>query len=483
MSRRHGPAAERGLPGRLARRGAALGRLKVSSVGDTYPDKYLRKGWQQKRTARGPGTRRGVVISTHLLFAAAIWTLISISIERGGDSTGFDTQVAVRAVGYSLAAVWVLFVLGRRKLPFDRWMFVWALVPVFIALTSLYAPERFFTLSAGLAHLALLLFAWNMVARHGQVQAVFAVVIAGTLICALSIFAYFAFPEVGRSTVDVLHADPGGRMRGVTAQANTLGSISALTMLLAITHFRALTLLQRGAVAVAIALAAVCLLSSQSRAATLAMMLCVGMWWFYRTNTAFNLFGIVALTLGACLIMTFVPDVTVYLAREGGRSDDLASFNGRWEIWEVAWGEIQANPFLGQGYGASREILDSARDRLFAAAVNTHNVYLELLFSGGVVLLGLYAIALSLSIIRSVRFGRPEALVAVMFFIIIGVTDSSPFSGLPLFAAATFYTAVALCLAPPVKGRQMPSQPSQAPMGRGRVVIAPTGPAALGPQR
>jgi O-antigen ligase len=181
------------------------------------------------------------------------------------------------------------------------------------------------------------------------------------------------------------------------------------------------------------------------------------MWWLCRANAALNLFAVVGVGLLACLVIAFVPDVGAYLSRAGARSDDLTSFNGRWAIWNVAWEHIQASPLLGQGYGASRSFLPTD-DRLFAAAVNSHNVYLELLFSGGAVLLGLYLVAISISVIRSVMQRRTEALVTVVFFLILGAGEATPYAGLPLFPAAVFYTAIALCLARPV--------PSQAPKRR-----------------
>src|SRR5206468_1945543 len=116
------------------------------------------------------------------------------------------------------------------------------------------------------------------------------------------------------------------------------------------------------------------------------------------------------------------------------------------------------NPWIGQGYGASRSILP-LDDRLFAAAVNAHNVYLELLFSGGVVLFGLYLIGMAACVLRSALQRRTEVLVMVVFFLIVGAGEATPYAGLPLFPAAVFYIAVALCLA-----RAAPRQVAQRPL-------------------
>lgn len=440
-------------------------RFAAGATCDTYPYKYLRWGKQQRLVGRA-GAERVATMSLSLIFPVLVLLMISITLRHDDYSGSFDAQLGVRLGGYTLAALSVLFALGRRKFHLDPWILAWALVPIYIALTALYAPEPYLSLSAGLAHLALLLFAWRMVKRHGQTRTALAVVIAGAIICALSIFVFYALPDLGRSVVDSLSGDPGGRMRGVTAQPNSLGSISALTFLLAVMYFRTFTARQRVFVIGAIGFAAFCLVYSDSRTSILALLLCLALWWLCRANAALNLFAVVGIALVACLSIAFVPDVTALLSREGARADDLSTFNGRWEIWTVAWENIKAQPIVGQGYGSSKWFLPMD-DRLFAAAVNSHNVYLELLFSGGAVLLALYAFGTSMCIVRSATERRVEPLIALIFFLIVGVAEATPFGGLPLFPAAVFYAAVALCLARSIP-RQVPQRVLRTPMVNGR---------------
>ena len=431
------------------RPGSSVERLS-GSAGDAYSYRYY--GAHPSRPAPRNARDRAATMSVSALFPVLVLLMLSVTLRHDDTAGSFDSQVAVRLIAYSLAALSVLFALGRRKLHLNMGIVAWALVPMFIAVTALYAPEPLFALTAGLGHLALLLFAWQVVNRHGQRRAVLGIIIAGTIVCALSIFVFYVFPDLGRSTFDALSADPGDRMRGVTAQPNSLGSISALTAMLAVMHFPMFTGRQRMLAAAAIFIGGFCIIFSDSRTSILACILCLGMWWLCRTNAALNLFSVVGVGLLACLIIAFVPDVAAYLSRGGARSDDLTSFNGRWAIWNVAWEHIQASPLLGQGYGASRSFLPTD-DRLFAAAVNSHNVYLEMLFSGGAVLLGLYLLGISISVIRSAMQRRTEALVALVFFLIVGAGEATPYAGLPLFPAVVFYIVVALCLARPAPGQ------------------------------
>lgn len=409
-----------------------------------------------------------------LLFAVAILLMISITLQQEGGAQRFDAQVAMRLVGYSLAAVATLFALGMGKLRLNNLICAWTLVPIFIALTALYAPEPMLALAAGLAHLALLLFAWQLVTRYGQPRAVLAIVVAGTIIGALSILTFYALPDVGRSIPNFLASDPGGRMRGVAAQPNSLGTISAITILLGVMHYRGFTARQRVFAAAAIAIMTFCLVYSDSRTSIAALLLCLLMWRLCRSNAALNLFAIVGIALAACLLIGFVPDVSSYLTREGARADDLASFNGRSDIWAVVWENIKLHPILGQGYGASGWILPHD-DRLFSAALNSHNLYLELLFSGGGILLALFAIAVTVSIVRSVTRKRAEALIALLFFMIIGGAEVTPYGGLPLFSAFAFYAAVSLCIAPSAARRQAVNRVLQRPARLGPGLMGVTG--------
>ncbi len=422
-------------------------RFGPNASGASYPAKYLPALGPRQRTGSHASGNRPATIPLSLLFPIFVLLMLTISMPEGGGSQEIDAQLIVRMVAYGLAATAVLFALGKRKLRLNLRMLPWLLIPVFITATALYAPDPLVAFTAGLAHLALLLFAWRLVIRHGQSRAVLVIVITGMIVGALSILAYYGFPDIGRSAAQASYADPGGRMRGITGQPNTLGVISAVTILLAMMYFRTFTARQQVLAIGAIAIAAFCVVYSESRTTIVALALCLLLWRLCRANPAFNLFAVVGFALAACLVIAFVPDVADYLSRDGARSDDLVSLNGRSGIWTVAWEGIKAHPLLGQGYGASRELL-RFDDRLFAAAVNTHNVYLELLFSGGVVLLGLFVFAATVTIVRSATQRRLEALLLLIFFLIRGTAESAPFSGLPLFPVFVYYTAISMCLFP-----------------------------------
>ena len=374
----------------------------------------------------------------------ALMVLLAITVTRESGSEGSAAQTAIRLVAYGGAALAVLSALVRARLRLTVPMLAWTVISLFISLSAIYSLEPAFSFAAGLAHLILLWFAWRLVDRYGRVRSAFAVVVAGAVLGASSIVAYYYDPNLIASS-----ALPGEalneRMRGLTSQANVLGSISALTILIGTMHFQALTVRQRVFVAFAAILAAFCLIYSDSRTSMAGLALCVTMWWLCRVNPALNLLTLLCIALAAVTIYMFVPDFSAFLMRGDDGTTELASLNGRSRIWAVAWDYIHAHPIIGSGYGASRLLLP-IDDRLFDAAVNSHNLYMELLFSGGAVLLGLFILATSICIVRCITHRRVEALIILLFFLVRGVAEAAPFGGLPLFASLVFYIAVAMSL-------------------------------------
>ena len=252
-------------------------RLSGGAADATYPNRYLQSGWQRRPMEGRVGAKRAATISFSLLFPVLVLLMLTITLRHDEIVGSFDWQLGVRLAAYSLAALSVLLALGTRKMPVDWLIIVWALVPIFISLTALYAPEPLLSLTAGMAHLALLLFAWRLVNLHGQAGVVLAIVLTGAIVCVLSIFVFYAFPDLGSSTPDLLSGDLGGRMRGVAAQPNSLGSVSAVTILLAVMHFRAFSARQRVFAIAAIGIAAFCLVDSESRTSIAALLLCLAL--------------------------------------------------------------------------------------------------------------------------------------------------------------------------------------------------------------
>jgi O-antigen ligase len=110
--------------------------------------------------------------------------------------------------------------------------------------------------------------------------------------------------------------------------------------------------------------------------------------------------------------------------------------------------------------------------RLFSAAAHTHNLFLEILFSSG--LLGLIAFFIALaSTIRSFLITSNMAVLAILLFVLIrGITEASPLNGAPNFVIYSLLMMIAIAAARIKRrirsGRTSGTPNSQRPLTRHR---------------
>jgi O-antigen ligase len=154
--------------------------------------------------------------------------------------------------------------------------------------------------------------------------------------------------------------------------------------------------------------------------------------------------GIAALMLGATLVIViyiFNDPILAGLARSGS-PEELLTATGRTNIWEAAIALWLEHPVFGLGFNSSLQILPRRAD-LFTAAAHTHNVFLEILFSGGLVGLGLFTAALIATVRRAAMCHRYSEIGILTFFVIHGLTEPLVF-GTIAFPSLAFFAAVVL---------------------------------------
>ena len=92
----------------------------------------------------------------------------------------------------------------------------------------------------------------------------------------------------------------------------------------------------------------------------------------------------------------------------------LASFSGSWRsnMWRAAWHDYEAHPWLGSGAGSYDRYWDRNRDISYSVR-DAHSLYLEQLFSGGIIGLGLFvsSILLTMVLAWSTKAARECALI------------------------------------------------------------------------
>ena len=161
-----------------------------------------------------------------------------------------------------------------------------------------------------------------------------------------------------------------------------------------------------------------------------------------RGNRAFTL---LLIALGGCLVLavlTTAPDLVLDTLSRTGDGDEITSGNGRSLIWSVVFEMIAEKPLFGHGYAAATFLLPED-PRLFSVAAHTHNMYLEVLFSGGIMSLALFAVAMALTLYQGFRNHAFEPMLILVFFMFRGLTEPAPFGGVPTFAGYAFFLSIA----------------------------------------
>src|SRR5690606_7505463 len=105
--------------------------------------------------------------------------------------------------------------------------------------------------------------------------------------------------------------------------------------------------------------------------------------------------------IGIGALLFFSDEIFAMLSRSG-RADEITSATGRAAIWGVVLEMWAQQPLHGYGYTSALSILP-LDPRLFHVAAHAHNMYLELLFAGGTILLGLFLYAVWQTIRQAIR--------------------------------------------------------------------------------
>ncbi len=124
-------------------------------------------------------------------------------------------------------------------------------------------------------------------------------------------------------------------------------------------------------------------------------------------------FGIQLALLGGLLILVLfggqIIDALVYLYQGGS-----AKGATRLGYWIAAMGEVASSPIVGFGPGGHVQVENSP------VLQEAHNIFVELLLSGGIVSLAAFVMLLTVVLVASVRYRAPSVVFAVCALVILG---------------------------------------------------------------
>jgi hypothetical protein len=395
-----------------------------------------------------------------------IFIIGAIFRTRAYDDKSIDLQVASKLAAFGIMAltafVFFTFALGRFRLP--RLFYIWLTFFVALILTSLYAVNVIFALTCTVLFLTAYLYSVYMTVWLSRLTAVVVMMWAALLLCVGSIFVYYAIPSVGIMQGWMPGGEFGeiGRMKGITGSANGIGLIAAFGLVLAILYFRSFATFGKCTALALIPSAGACLLLSNNRASMVAVAASIWFSFVSRKGTGFKTMLTITLAMvGIAALALFSDQIFAALSRSG-HADEITTATGRAAIWSVVIEMWSQQPLHGYGYASALAILPND-PRLFHAAAHAHNMYLELLFAGGVIMLGLFLYAIWQTLRQALRSGEINEAALLLFFLLRGLTEATPFSGVASFSSFAFSLTIALVIAPLTRARAVHAGPVSAP--------------------
>jgi O-antigen ligase len=386
-----------------------------------------------------------------------IFIVAAVFRTRAYDDKSIDIQVATKLAAFAIMFVTtgLFFHFALARMRFPRLFYIWLTFFVALVFSALYSANVPFALTCTVLFLLTYLYTVYMAVRLSRLTAVQVMMCAALLMCIGSIFAYYAVPSVGVMQGWTPEGGFGeiGRMKGLTGSANGIGLIAAFAIVLSILYFRACGRFGQGVALLLMPSALLCLYLSNNRSSMIGVAAALWFSFAFRKNMAPKfmlsiLFGII----GAGALVFFSDEIFALVSRSGNTSE-ITSVTGRSQIWAVVLEMWAQRPIQGYGYASALAILP-LDPRLFHAAAHAHNMYLELLFGGGVILLGLFLYAVWQTYRQALRIGAISEAALLTFFMVRGLTEATPFSGMVSFSSFAVTVIFALIIAPLVSMRR-----------------------------
>lgn len=359
-----------------------------------------------------------------------------------------DLQVMIKLVAIAVTlTVPILAVVARRLSVTGRVHLVWLAFLASFVVSAAYAPNHAVSALDSLAFVGCFLFAIWLVQQFGETTVANLLVATVGFISLVSLIVYFVNPDLGR-----MHAWLGSefgmnnRIKGIAGSPNGLGSMTSIALILTMLYYSRSDRPLRILMLCCAPFALICLVMSDNRTA-LAMLALAPVAMAARRGPRAYIITMIALAgVFALTVLITAPDLVLDSLSRTGESDEVTSGNGRSLIWSVVTELIRQKPIFGHGYASATFILPQD-PRLFSVAAHTHNLYLEVLFSGGIMSFSLFLLALVVTAYYGIRNRAFEPLLILVFFLIRGLTEPAPFGSTPTFAGYAFFISLAFIAA------------------------------------
>ena len=391
--------------------------------------------------------QRAVIWDGRLAFAMSVLLIVAISAVlrlRDIDDKSIDAQILMKLAAVGMMGLMAVTALARMEMRRHSPDFlIWSLFLFYSMLTSLIAVQPAMALVETSSHLAAFVLLYGMARLLGRVNFINGLIASCFILCLMSILAYVAMPSLGRMSDWVNGAFvPTSRLQGVFGTANAAGAAAAIGLIL--TLFLSDIPKARPLFFALMAAFSICLVLSNNRMSMTGFAAAALYVYMRKGDLRLKLaVGVLLLGLTMLAYLGFGQEMLESLSRSGS-ADEITSGTGRTRIWTVVLQMWSEQPILGYGAGSAKFILPK-NPLLFAAAAHAHDLYLNVLFSGGIVGLGLFLWGLWVSL-RSAAAQQDHGTVSLLvFFLVYGITEPT-LGGLVSYVPIGFYAAAILAM-------------------------------------
>lgn len=379
--------------------------------------------------------RVGVGLLDVLLIAYVFMTQLAIRRLTGSEKLATDpTKLDISNIGkaalWTFGLIFAAWLLRRHMgdvlrgpmrylLIFFGWLFV----------TSLYSPEPFKALFM-VSTLLSVFFVFLAFAEERGLPVLFDRLIQiQTVFLTLSIILYFAVPSV--SHMLLWDGSVGGRMTGLGGHPNQTGVLAAFLIVALYARCDSGNI-SRAFKAVAIAVALVTLVLTQSRTSLIAAG--AGCMTFFLLKNRWHAALIpvlVCLGVAAFLVISLDSQILAMFARSGD-ADELLTGTGRSFIWELSWNLIKKAPILGYGFNSTYSMFMEEAYLLngdvgIYVFPHSHNLVLQLLLYGGIIALALFVLPIVSIATSAIRARDPRIAALLACYLAFTMTEPGGF--------------------------------------------------------
>lgn len=389
----------------------------------------------------GFSTLIGFVIVVYFAARSRTWALLiflGISVflidatfrQRGMSEQGLDFQTTLKLLVWC-AALLIAFVATRKfSVSMFRGDIKWLTTYALLCLgTTVYSLTPTYTFGTGVAAISYCALAVCVAQHLTKRQILYCLLISLSIVLVLSLAVYAAGGGMTAS-----EAGSTIRFGGITGSPNSLGRTASLTILVAgVLLFEYRVPIYSWRFLTPLGLALPCLVLSDSRTATAAVIAAFGLY-LMRLRPALGFTAAIAGGVGGLLLFNLdIPweQFGKSFARTG-RVSEMTTLTGRTDIWQATWEAFLKQPLLGYGFATTKVLLPEVYHNYWGYTVTqAHNFFLQTAVTTGLVGVAFVLVIFMRQAIAYIA--RPLLFSGLVFIylLVYGITEAGPMGPAP----------------------------------------------------